>query len=101
VHDRGYSEYPVSVLRQHPFTEGGSVGNNRFTETQIIAPDDVATVTARYETQKYPGRVRKPVIVTKHVSNNLVFFVFRGAWDPPSLTYRSATGKVLWSRRRR
>ncbi len=38
-----------------------------------------------------------PVTVTRAAVNNLVVFVFRGAWDPPTLTYRSASGASLSS----
>lgn len=73
-------------------------GNDHATVTALIVPDRVATVTAHYAPQTYPGRVPRPLTVTKRPVQNLVIFALRGAWDPPnSLTYRSATGAVLWS----
>jgi hypothetical protein len=66
--------------------------------TARIVADRVATVTAHYNPQTYPGRVPRPLTVTQPAVDNLVIFALRGAWDPPnSLIYRSATGSVLWS----
>ena len=76
----------------------GSDGNDHATVTALIVPDRVATVTAHYSPQRYPGRVPRPLNVTEHAVQNLVIFDLRGAWDPPnSIIYRSATGSVLWS----
>lgn len=86
----------LSDLRTNPFMGGGG-GTNDVTTSALLLPNRVATVTAHYGTQTYPGRVSRPVTVTRPVVNNLVIFVFRGAWDPPQLTYRSANGTVLWS----
>jgi hypothetical protein len=97
----GTSELPVTSLRQQPYGEAGSSGSDTVTQTVLLLPNDVATVTARYPEQTRPGRVAKPITVTRTVRNNLVLLIFRGAWDPPSLTYRSRTGKVLWTNRRR
>lgn len=86
----------LSDLHRRPFM-GASGGTNHITTTALVLPDKVATVTARYGAQTYPGRVPRPVTVTRMVVNNLVIFVFRGAWDPPELTYRSASGALLAS----
>ena len=76
----------------------GSDGNDHATVTPLIVPDRVATVTAHYSPQTYPGRVPRPLTVTEHAVQNLVIFYLHGAWDPPSsLIYRSATSSVLWS----
>jgi hypothetical protein len=93
---RGASYLTVDRLR-HPFHDEGGDGSNSITKTALLVPDSVASVTARYAAQTYPGRVVHPVEVTRRVTDNLAIFVFRGAWDPPSLTYRSATGAVLSS----
>ena len=88
------------TLRQPPGM--GSGGNNQSTVTAMIVPDRVATVTARYSPQTYPGRVLRAVTVTHRAINTVVIFNFRGAWDPPSaLIYRSASGSIIWSRSRR
>ena len=77
---------------------GGSDGNDHATMTALIVPDRVATVTAHDRPQTYPGRVPRPLTITQPAVQNLVIFSLQGAWDPPSsLTYRSATGAVLWS----
>jgi hypothetical protein len=76
----------------------GSYGTNRMTVTARIVPDSVATVTAHYSPQTYPGRVPRPHTITEPAVQNLVIFALHGAWDPPSsLIYRSATGSILWS----
>jgi hypothetical protein len=87
----------LEQLRAHPYNDVGGGGNNKITETALVVPDNVASVTARYSAQNYPGRVAHPVTVTRAAVNNLVVFVFRGAWDPPTLTYRSASGASLSS----
>jgi hypothetical protein len=79
----------------------GSGGNNRSTITALIVPDRVATVSAHYTPQTYPGRVPRALTVTQHARDNIVIFNFQGAWDPPTLTMRSAAGAILWSSRRR
>jgi hypothetical protein len=96
----GASFRTVGNLRENPWSGGGG-GNDHITKTLLLVPNSVATVTARYGRQTYPGRVRTPVTITKRARGNLVVFVFRGAWDPPMLTYRSASGTVLWSTPRR
>jgi hypothetical protein len=73
----------------------GSQGDNDITQTALVLPNSVATVTARYAAQTHPGRVAKAVTITRRVVDNLAILVFRGAWDPPKLTYHSATGAVL------
>ncbi len=97
---RGGRYSSIEGLRNHPFMGGGD-GNDHITVTALVVPDYVAKVTARFGAQTYPGRVPRPSTVTRPVIHNLVIFVFRGAWDPPSLTYRSASGAVLWSTPRR
>ncbi len=93
----GFENLTVARLRADPWDDGGGGGSNSITKTALLVPDSVASVTAHYAPQTYPGRVPHPVEVTHHVTDNLAIFVFRGAWDPPSLTYRSATGTVLSS----
>ena len=79
---------------------GGSDGNNHITITPALVPNDVATVTANYPASSYPGRVPDRMI-TERVRNNVVIFVITGGWDPPSLTYRSASGAILRSSKTR
>jgi hypothetical protein len=86
----------VARLRADPWNGAGG-GSNHITKTALLVPDSVASVTARYAAQTYPGRVTRPVEITRRVIDNLAIFVFRGAWDPPSLTYRSTAGTVLSS----
>lgn len=93
----GFEYLTVAMLRADPWDDGGGGGNNNITKTVLLVPDSVASVTAHYAAQTYPGRVPHPVDVTRRVTDNLAIFVYRGAWDPPSLTYRSATGTVLSS----
>jgi hypothetical protein len=87
----------VASLRLLTGTGAGSEGNDTATITPVIAPNRVATITAHYGSQRYPGQVPHPVTVTHQVSGNVVIFYLHGAWDPPSLTYRSADGTVLWT----
>jgi hypothetical protein len=87
----------VARLRADPWSGAGGGGSNHITKTALLVPDSVASVTARYAAQTYPGRVPRPIEVTRRVSDNVAIFVFRGAWDPPSLTYRSTAGTVLSS----
>jgi hypothetical protein len=96
----GASFRTVESLRDMPWMGGGG-GSDNITKTLLLVPNSVESVTARYGQQTYPGRVRTPVTVTKRAVGNLVVFVFRGAWDPPALTYRSASGNVVWSTPRR
>jgi hypothetical protein len=100
----GFGPCATSVSLRHlpgtPFG-AGSDGNDQATVTPLIVPNNIATVTAYYRPQTYPGRVPDPVTVTQHVRNNIAVFDLHGAWDPPSLTYRSANGSVIWSSRRR
>ena len=95
----GGRDYSVGELRHNPYGGGGGGGRDDVTETALVVPDNVASVTARYAPQKAPGRVAHPVTVTRPAVNNLVIFVFRGAWDPPALTYRSSSGSVLSTER--
>jgi hypothetical protein len=91
----GGRNYTVDELRTNPYGGGGGGGNDTVTETALVVPNNVASVTARYSPQKAPGRVAHPVAVTRPAVNNLVIFVYRGAWDPPALTYRSSSGAPL------
>jgi hypothetical protein len=68
--------------------------------TALVLPDAVATATAHYPAEHRLGQVPRTLTVTQRVVNNLVIFNLTGAWDPPSLTYRSAAGAILWSRTR-
>ena len=96
----GASFLTVEDLRDNPWMGGGG-GSDNITKTLLLVPNSVESVTARYGRQTYPGRVRRPVTVTTRAVGNLVVFVFRGAWDPPALTYRSASGNVVWQTPRR
>lgn len=88
----------VSLRQFNASTGDGSYGNDHETVTPRIVQDGVATVTARYSAQTYPGRVPHPLTITQPVVQNLVILTLHGAWDPPSsLTYRSADGSILWS----
>ncbi len=88
----------ISLQQLAPSHGFGSDGNDHATVTALIVPDPVATVTAQYSAQTYPGRVPHPLTVTQRPRQNVVIFYLRGAWDPPSsLTYRSADGTVVWS----
>ncbi len=89
-----HSYRTISGLR-HRF-ETGSDGANHITITPLVAPSDVATITANYPAESQLGHVAHQVI-TRHVKGNVVIFRVTGGWDPPSLTYRSATRAVLWS----
>ncbi len=95
------SYLPIALLRDHSWSYTRSVGTNRLTETELLVPDTVTTITASYAAQAYPGRVPHAVELTRRVSDNLAILVFRGAWDPPSLTFRSASGSILAASTRR
>ena len=87
----------VNALALKNFTgAGGGGGNNHSIVTAMIVSDRVATATAHYGTQTYPGKVPKPITVTEHVHDNLATFYLHGAFDPPSLTYRAADGTILF-----
>ncbi len=92
---RGEAHNWISMPEIRHYLDSGSGGNDLGTVTPLVVPDGTATVTARYPAQTHPGRVPRPVTITKTVINNLVIFVFRGAWDPPSLTYHSRTGATI------
>lgn len=94
--DQGESHSNLGMSEIRRYFETGSGGNNHITVTPLVVPNSVATVTADYPASSYPGHVPHKVI-TQEVRDNLVIFVLRGGWDPPSLTYRSAHGAVLWS----
>jgi hypothetical protein len=72
----------------------GSDGTNHVTVTPLIAPNNVASVTAHYTAQTRPSRIARPFGTEQRPSGNVVFFVLRGAWDPPSLTFRFESGAV-------
>jgi hypothetical protein len=93
----GATYVTLNRLRANTWSGGGGAGNNDITKTTLVLPNSVSTVTAVYSAQTYPGRVTRPLTITRQVSNNLLILVYRGAWDPPKLTYKSATGAVLWS----
>ncbi len=93
---RGESHSYLTISRIRRHFETGSDGNNHITITPLVVPSDVATVTANYPAENQVGHVAHQVI-TRHVKGNIVIFRVTGGWDPPSLTYRSATGAVLWS----
>lgn len=88
-------------LQQHQYQTSfgpGGYGNDHETITPLLVPDNVATVTAHYSAQTYPGRVAHPLTITERAKDNLVIMRLHGAWDPPSsLTYRSASGHTLWT----
>lgn len=95
---RGGDSYPAWRLAQlatNPALGTGSGGDDHSTDTTLLVPDQVASVTATYPTQTYPGRVPKMTSVTKRPVRNLIVFHFSGAWDPPRLTYRSQTGAII------
>ena len=83
--------YTVDELRSAPYNLGGGGGNDRVTETALVVPNKVTSVTARYSAQSGPGRVAHPVTVTRPAINNVVIFVLHGAFDSPRLTYRSSS----------
>jgi hypothetical protein len=98
----GHGRCATALTLRQPPRGAGSGGNNQSTVTAIIVPDRVATVTAHYSPQTYPGRVPRALTVTQRAIHNVVIFNFRGAWDPPSaLIYRSASGSILSSSTRR
>jgi hypothetical protein len=83
-------------LASDPSAISGSGGNDRSTQTTMLVPDDVASVTATYPAARHPGKVKRTFSVTEHPYRNVVIFNLVGAWDPPRLTFRSATGQVLY-----
>lgn len=87
--------WQLAELAASPTTGGGSGGTNTSTVTSLLVTDRVASVTATYPAQSYPGRVPKTVSITKHPVHNIVIFRFTGAWDPPRLTFRSSTGAII------
>jgi hypothetical protein len=72
----------------------GSDGTDHVTVTPLVVPDSVASVTAHYTAQSRPGRIAHAFDTEQRPSGNVVFFVLRGAWDPPSLTFRFKNGAV-------
>lgn len=86
----------TAQLRKHPWTAGSS-GSNDLTVTALIVPDQAATVTAHYPAGHRGGRVTHQFTISRPNIDNVVIFRLIGGWDPPSLTYRSASGAVLWS----
>ena len=90
-----FQAWRLVELAANPDTGGGGGGTNTSTVTSLLVTDDVASVTATYPAQSYPGRVPKAISVTKRPVRNVVIFHFIGAWDPPKLTLRSITGAVI------
>ena len=92
------SYFPIwrlAMLVASPDAGGGSGGNNNSTVTSLLVTDRVASITATYPAQSYPGRVPKTISITKRPVHNIVIFRFTGAWDPPQLTFRSSTGAII------
>ena len=87
----------LAKLKTDPAFGGGGGGSNSSTTTSLLVTDEVASVTATYHAQSYPGRVPRTFSVTKWPVRNLVIFHLSGAWDPPQLTFRSRTGAVIAS----
>jgi hypothetical protein len=90
-----YQAWMLARLRTLPDFGSGSRGNNQSTTTALLITGPVATVTATYPAQSYPGRVPRTFSVTKRPVRNLVIFHLAGAWDPPRLTFRSSSGAVI------
>jgi hypothetical protein len=91
----------LAELNADPGAASGGGGTNSSTTTTLLVTDEVASVTATYHAQSYPGRVPRTFSVTKRPVRNLVIFHLSGAWDPPQLTFRSRTGAVIGSTRNR
>ncbi len=92
--DRGEDCPTVVDLRLDPGMFAGSSGNGKRTETVLLVPNGVATVTAYYP----PNREVPPMTVTRPVVGNIAIFRYdHPGWNPPQLTYRSANGTVVWS----
>jgi hypothetical protein len=84
----------LQELRDHVAPKSIQAG---LTLTPLVVPDQVASVTA-----KYPARgSAPPQVLTEPAKNNIVMFLANHGGNPSSLTYRSATGAVLWSTRPR
>lgn len=91
----------LAQLRSDSAFGAGGSGSNTSTTTPLLVPDEVASVTATYRAQSYPGRVAKTFSVTKRSVRNFVLFHLTGAWDPPELTFRSRSGAVIGQTRHR
>lgn len=85
----------LAQLKTEPAFGSGGGGTNSSTTTSLLVTDEVASITATYHAQSYPGRVPRTFSVTKRPVRNLVIFHLSGAWDPPQLTFRSRTGAVI------
>jgi hypothetical protein len=86
----------LAQLNTNPaFGAGGGGGSNSSTTTSLLVTDAVASVTATYHAQSYPGRVPRTFSITKRPVRDFVIFHLSGAWDPPQLTFRSRTGAVI------
>jgi hypothetical protein len=85
----------LAQLKTEPAFGSGAGGTNSSTTTSLLVTDEVASVTATYHAQSYPGRVPRTFSVTKRPVRNLLIFHLSGAWDPPQLTFRSRTGAVI------
>jgi hypothetical protein len=95
---RGASNHPIWMLarlKTDPAFGSGGGGTNSSTTTSLLVTDEVASVTATYHAQSYPGRVPRTFSVTKRPIRDLLIFHLTGAWDPPQLTFRSRTGAVI------
>lgn len=98
--DKGQSCLTTAQLTSHD-RDAGSVGNDTSTTTALVVPDEVASVTASYPAENQVGRVPHAFAVTKRPIHNVVIFHLTGGWDPPVLAFRSRSGAVWWSSRRR
>jgi hypothetical protein len=86
----------LAELNADPAIASGGGGTNTSTTTTLLVTREVASVTATYPAQSYPGRVSRTFSVTRRPVRNLVIFHLSGAWDPPQLTFRSSTGTVIY-----
>jgi hypothetical protein len=84
----------IATMRLRPTDVTGSGGNNHQTVTALVVPNAIASVTAHYSAEDQIGTVAEPS-VTKRPDHNVVIFRLVGGWDPPTLTFKSANGKVL------
>lgn len=94
--DSNQQVWMLAELHSNPaFGSAGGGGTDTSTTIARLVPDDVASVTATYPAQTYPGRVARTLAVTKRPLRNLVIFHLPGASVTPRLTFRSRTGKVI------
>jgi hypothetical protein len=90
-----YQAWRLAQLNTEPAIGAGGGGGNNSTTTTLLVTNQVASVTATYPAQTYPGRVPRTFSVTKRPARNLIIFHLSGAWDPPQLTFRSRRGAVI------